>query len=94
MAFVAHIEKLSRRPEYRQLWPDRVPDVGEESFAGEAFGTIGAVTIYTWEREEFVLSLEERQTRRGEPSFRWLACVPMGSPDAVIALARRRAETH
>jgi hypothetical protein len=59
---------------------------------GEEFGTIGPVTLYTWEREGFVLSLEERRTRSGRPVFRWLACVPQGSVAAVANLARERAK--
>jgi hypothetical protein len=33
MSFTAHIEKLARRRDYQRLWPDRVPKIGELSFA-------------------------------------------------------------
>lgn len=92
--FIREIERVGDRDDYRKVWPDRMAEGGEVSIAGQALGTTYPVTIYTWEREGFVLCLEERLVFGSKPRFRWLAC-RYGAPAAeVIATARQRATTH
>lgn len=90
--FLEQIERLSKHPNYRKVWPDRIPGVaGEVSIAGAALGTLGAVTIYAWEREGYIVCLEVRIGFDRIPRFRWLACQHGASPASAMADARRRA---
>jgi hypothetical protein len=76
------------------VWPDRSAEDGEISIAGPALGTLSPVTIYTWEREGYVLCLEERLVFGSRSKFRWLACQFKTPVAEVIATAKSRARTH
>lgn len=88
-AFLDQIEKLSRRADYRRLWPDRVL----ETTGASATGTTSPITIYTWEREGYVVCLEERFDLQLRPRFRWVACQYNASVSSTVADAERRART-
>jgi hypothetical protein len=86
-AFLKQIEKLSKKSDYRRLWPDR--DL--ESTGASAPGTVSPITIYVWEREGYVVCLEERFDLQGRPQFRWVACQYKASLKNTLAVAEQRA---
>ena len=91
--FLEELEDLSDRPDYRRVWPPRIAGIGERSVGGQVYGTVGAVTIYGWEREGYVVCVEERIELGNQPSFR-LQVVQHGvSPASAMDEAERRART-
>src|ERR1044071_5350125 len=83
--FLDEIEALANRADYRQVWPDRIPNIGEASYGGNEYQiVIGAVTIYGWELEGYVVCLEERTAYALAPRFRWVLCKHGLSADAAM----------
>jgi hypothetical protein len=92
--FVKEIERVSRSQAYGQKWPDRVPEV-DPSISVDARESIRPVTLYLWQREGFMLCLEERWTSAdaSRPKFRWLVCAPDVDAQTALTMAIRRAQT-
>ncbi len=84
--FLEDIEVLSARPDYRKVWPERIPSIGEQS-RGATFAPAGSFTLYAWLQEGFVICLEERLNLSGELKFRWLLCLHGVAPASAISEA-------
>ncbi len=90
--FLEEIERLGTRPDYRTVWPERIPDIGEVSYGGGEYAQVaGILTLYAWSLDKFVLCLEERLSFGSVRRFRWLICRHGASADAVIREALSRA---